>query len=1243
MRLTEIEGLQEAFNIEGPTVWQSVSVESRPVLFAAAWRQGPRKTLIVAGNYERALAWQAKLELCGVPHGAISQLPSGTSSLFDDAAPEHIALSDRLGALRSLAEGGERIVITSPSAALERTLPKDVLLDALVEVKTGEEIDVDRLIRRFVALGYEPTDPVRIPGQFSRRGGILDVFPTGSDLPIRLELFGDEVESIRQFDPNTQRSVGSAPSLRLVPSRETMYVGDTDFREMLASSIEREAPNLEPDAAARLEEIVPMDADALAEKVYFDRLDLYRPYLHPDSGCAIDLLGDDDWLVLDEPLELEAIAQRAEEELSQSLENRAKRGEILAATAGDFILPAEHLASHGCLLALTGMNALPDWMDRLREVEIQAASLEPYRGRADALAQTLKNYLKEGFRIVFTTDQPNRARSVLSGAEIFVRELPLSSPRDEGSDEGKAATGDERGLGGEQDGRSAPPPTLSSSPDKGSRKSKAEPRGDEEGASGAFLAQGNLGGGFVLPNEKLAFVSDAELFGVARLKLPQRRFSEGAPITTVLDLKPGDHVVHINFGIGIFQGLTKRTVDGVEKEFLFIEYQAPDKLFVPADQLDRVQKYLNPSDTDPKLNKLTGGEWQRTLGKAKEEAKAFARDLVRLYAKRKQVDRRPYGPDTPFQDEMEGTFPYVETRSQMTAIVDAKRDLEAPYPMDRLICGDVGFGKTEVAIRVAFKAVQGTRQVAILCPTTILSEQHYRNFEERLGSFGTKLALVNRYTPPQEKKAILKGLENGEVEMVVGTHALLGQGIKFKDLGLVVIDEEQKFGVKQKEMLKELRTEVDVLTLSATPIPRTLSMALMDIRQMSLINDPPPGRLPIRTYVRPYSAEVIREAILREMARGGQVFYVYNRVESIEHIAEKLRKLVPTARIGVGHGQMHEKELEPIMVGFVKGDIDVLLSTTIVENGIDIANANTLIIEGADKLGLSQLYQLRGRVGRSDRQAYAYFLYSGAFDASISAVSVAEAQKQAQSGIKKRMTVSDGAMQRLQALQEFSSLGSGYSLAFRDLQIRGAGEILGAKQSGTMVSVGYELYTQLINEAVATLKNTVDGELPKDQDVKDPLESLAPLPAFEVPVVALLPEGYIRDQAQRLYYYQRMMSSRDPETLGAVQAEMEDRYGRTTIEVSQAFAIMALRMRARDLGIDKLDARGGRLNVQFKDISTVPPRAFSILGTKNKEAYKTKEALIWPFVGSPMPVIERMMNTFAAALEEVEGSRAALR
>ncbi len=1199
--------LSSPLALESSCEWQSVAPEARAFLLAAAYQLHPRKTLIVTANYERALAWHAKLVLAGVPQDLICDLPSGTSALFEDSTPEHIALSDRLGALRALTEDKPWVVLTTPQAVLERTLPKEVLTDAFIDVSPGDEIDPEKLLQQLVNLGYEPQEPVRLPGQFSRRGGIVDIFAAGRELPVRIELFGDEVESIRLFDPNSQRSVGQVHNLKLVPSRETLYtLGDADYKTMLLDSVERESSTLSDEAGRLLEELVTGDAEALDQKQYFDRLELYRPLLHPDSGCALDLLEEGDLLVLDEPLELDSIASRAEEELGQALEGRHNRGEILKSYVVDFMLPPDHLASHAFTLSMSAMNALPDWLSLDKRVDIGATSLEPYRGRAEHLALTLRNWLKEDFILLFSTDQPNRARSVLGQAEIFVRSAPVFE-------------GDSRPS------TPHPPSSVSRAPGKAARQGLRHeeteeggfPETEEGGLSGAFLADGNLGGGFIVTGAKIAVITDAELFGVARLKLPQKRFMEGAPIATVLDLKPGDYVVHIQHGIGIFRGLVKRVEQGVEKEFLFVEYQAPDKLFVPADQLDRIQKYLNPGDVQPKLNKLTGGEWQRTLGKAKEEAKEFARDLVKLYAMRRRVQRKPFPPDTPFQQEMEQTFPWVETPSQHLAIEETKKDLELPWPMDRLVCGDVGFGKTEVAIRAAFKVVQDTRQVAVLCPTTILSEQHFRNFEERLGPFGVRIGLLNRYTHTDVKRSELERLKRGDLDIVIGTHSLLGTGVEFKNLGLTIVDEEQKFGVKQKEMLKKLRTEVDVLTLSATPIPRTLSMALMDIRQMSLINDPPPGRLPIRTFVRPYANEVVREAILRELARGGQVFYVYNRVESIGHIAEKLRNIVPTARIGVAHGQMNEKEIEPIMVGFIKGEIDILLSTTIIESGIDISNVNTLIVEQADRLGLAQLYQLRGRVGRSDRQAYSYLLYNSGRE------------------------LNEGAMQRLQALQEFSTLGSGYSLAFRDLQIRGAGELLGAKQHGAMANVGYELFTQLINEAVAQLKDAVDGA-PAASEIEDPLAQLEPLPTYDVPIEAFLPDSYIKDQAQRLYYYQRMMSCRDEDTLGKVQAEVEDRYGHPTEEVRNAFAIMGLRMRGQSFGIQKLEAKQGRIAVQFKDRGEIPPRVFSIIGHKHRDAYLTRESYVWPFGGNPILAIERMLMAFEAATKQYEEERASL-
>jgi transcription-repair coupling factor (superfamily II helicase) len=1209
-RLADFQPAQHILeSLDSSSEWQSIAPEARPVLLAAAYKKKVRKVMILTSSYDRCLAWQAKLTLCGVPDYAIKQLSSGTSALFEDASPEHIALSDRIGALKALVQDRPSIIIATAAAALERTLPRDILLDAFIDLKPGEDVDPDRLIQQLVNLGYEPQEPVRIPGQFSRRGGIIDIYASGRDLPVRVELFGDEVESIREFDPNTQRSVGNVESLSLAPSRETLYTsGESDYRDLIMDTMEREVAHLGAEEAARLEELVTADAESLSQSIYFDRLDLYRPLLHPDSGCAIDLLEDDALLILDEPLELEAIVARHEEELAQSLQARARRGEILHSPANDFMLPPEHMANHGKTVTMSAMNALPDWLTPGAKVDVNASSLEPYRGRSEAFTHTLKNWLKAGFGVVFATDQPTRAKSVLSQAEIFASdEWGGAGPRDQGP-----GTGDPSGV------------NLFSAtglePESGKlKKKRLKTQDTKHSYTGSFMVTGNLAGGFVMPDLMLAVVSDAELFGVGRLRLPQKRFMEGAPIATVLDLKPGDFVVHIHFGIGIFRGLAKRIIEDVEKEFLYIEYQAPDKLFVPTDQLDRIQKYLNPGDSEPKLNRLTGGEWQRTISRAREDARAFAGDLVKLYAQRKTVRRRPFGADSPWQAEMEATFPWVETPSQLIAIKEAKRDLQQDFPMDRLICGDVGFGKTEVAIRAAFKVAQAERQVAVLCPTTILSEQHHRNFLDRLSSFPVNVALLNRFRSAAEKRDIIAEIKSGKVDIVIGTHALLAKDVEFKDLGLVVVDEEQKFGVKQKEMLKKLRTAVDVLTLSATPIPRTLSMALMDIRQMSLINDPPPGRLPIRTFLRPFSQEVAREAILREMSRGGQVFYVYNRVEGIMHVAEKLRRLVPTARIGVGHGQMTEQELEPVMLGFIKGEIDILLSTTIIENGIDIPNANTLIVENSDRLGLSQLYQLRGRVGRSDRQAYAYLLY--------------------QTG--KELT--PNAMARLQALQEFSSLGSGYSLAFRDLQIRGAGELLGAKQHGAMAAVGYELFTQLINEQVQLLKNSVDGTLPSGiAEPKDPLESLSPLPTLELPVVALIPDSYIRDQAQRLFYYQKMMSARDQSGLSEVSAEIEDRYGHPSDEVKAAFRVMQCRMKMRDLGIEKMDGKGGRLAAVFRDRTATAPRVFSILSKKNRECYLTRDNFIWPFHEDPLNAAERMLSLLGKAVAEVEEERLAL-
>lgn len=1161
--------LKRALDSEAGLSIESICGEARvPLVAAFLVAQPQRDALIVTPSYERALNWQARLALCGIDPDCIHALPSGISSLFEDSPPEVNALSDRMAALRALLSSERSLVIATPTAALERTLPADVLRDSLRTLRVGDSAAPAEIVKSLSRLGYEFGDPVRIVGQFSLRGGILDIYPAGCEAPVRLDFFGDSIESMREFDPGTQRSSRAVPDICLSPVRETVFVHEefsTDWSEILMRAVDQESGALEDEAAERLRDLVSADAVALNARTFFDRLDLYRPFLHPDSGCAVDLLNDDALIVLDDPHELQIFAERNREELSDALNSRHRSGEMLHSVAGDFLVEVERLGHVRHVLALSDAAPTPDWVEASDLFRAEARSLSAHRGRAETLGPSLKNWLHDEFAVTIATDQPTRSRAMLAQIDVFPDEPKVSSALFE---------------------------------------------------VGAHLVNGNLAGGFVDPSAKFALVTDHELFGVGRLKLPQKRFSEGAPISTVLDLKPGDYVVHIHFGIGIFRGLTNRSVEGVEKEFLFIEYQAPDRLYVPADQLDRIQKYLNPGDEKPKLYRLTGGDWKKTVERAREDARVFARQLIKLYAQRKAVARPAYGPDTPWQAEMEATFPWVETPAQIQAIRETKSDLNQPFPMDRLVCGDVGFGKTEVAIRAAFKVAQAGRQVAMLCPTTILSEQHFRNFTERLAPFPLKVDILNRFRSTAERKAILRSLKDGSLDILIGTHALLSKEIEFKDLGMVIVDEEQKFGVKHKEALKDLRISVDVLTLSATPIPRTLSMALMDIRQMSLINDPPPGRLPVRTFVRPYSSDMVRDAILRELARGGQVYYVYNRVEGIYHVAEKLRKLVPHARLAVGHGQMSEKELEPVMIGFIKGEIDVLLSTTIIENGLDIPNANTLIVENADHLGLAQLYQLRGRVGRSDRQAYAYFVY--------------QSHKQ----------LTENAESRMDALQEFSTLGSGYSLAFRDLQIRGAGELLGAKQHGAMAAVGYELFTQIINEEVAYLKAHADGG--DRPHYNDPLEGLTPLPAADLPVTALIPDRYISDQAQRLYYYKQMMSARSIDELRDANDEIADRYGPLPKPTENAFAVMRIRLNARDRFIDKIDGAGGRLSIHFHEDADLSPRIFSLMGKRNRECYLTRDKLVWPYSGDPIVACNAMLETLTACVDEVERQRAML-
>lgn len=1144
---------------QGPLHVASVCPEARPWAVANLWNGGHRRIVVVTANHERALQWQARLALCGVPAASTAVLPSGHGGLFLDSPPESVAVSDRIGALLRLGEG-EAVVIATPQSALERLLPYDVLAASRTTLRPGPADSPTETLERLVRLGYEVNDPVRLPGQAAARGGVLDVFPAGRDRPIRAEWFGDEIESLREFDPMTQRSLGQSPEVVIATGRETVLPADRGpVVAMVEQSLEREAAKLGPEAAERLRALVGGDLRCLKAGAQFDRIDLYRPWFYPDSECVLDLVAEDGLALLDDPFEMGALAERAEEELAEALGKRIERGELLHAAVNDFVVPYQRLG-HGRLVSLNVGTAWPEWLDAGDSTELGAKGIEGYRGQATALTHAIKNWRDADLVVGVATEQPTRASSMLAEVGLF------------------------------------PEPDA------------------EPGA--LVLLEGNPAGGFVCPDAGIALVTDFEVFGVGRLRLAQRKFNEGVPISTVFDLKPGDHVVHIHFGVGVYRGLVVRESDGVAREYLQLDYAPPDKLYVPADQLDRVQKCLSPEDSPPKINRLVGNDWQKTVGKAREEARALARELVRLYAERKAATRPPTGPDTPELVEFEHTFPWAETPSQLEAIESVKRDLEAPFPMDRLVCGDVGFGKTEVALRAAFKVAQSGRQVVVLCPTTILSEQHFRSFAERFTGFPVKLEYLNRFRTAAEKREIVDRVEKGQVDVLIGTHALLSQKLHFHDLGLIIVDEEQKFGVKQKEALRQFRASVDYLSLSATPIPRTLNMALMDIRPISLINDPPPGRLAIRSQVRTFSSEVVREAVLRELARGGQVYYVYNKVEGIHHVAERVRQLVPSARVAVAHGQMHEKEIEPVMLGFVAGEIDVLVSTTIVENGLDIPNANTLIVENCDRFGLSQLYQLRGRVGRSDVQAYSYFLYSGA------------------------KTLTEAAIARLQAVQEFGSLGSGYSLAFRDLQIRGAGELLGAKQSGQMSAVGYDLYTRLIESEVNFLKSFSGNEPPAAY--QDPLEGLEALPPCDLPVEASIPESYVPDEGQRLYWYREATSCRDKAKIGELAGEIEDRYGRMPAPVAKMFEVLSLRLRCAERGVVRVSSKGDTIALHLPDEHGISPRVFSILAER-LGARHDQGRIVVRFEGDPVSAAMSVVEALGQAVQDVEDQRAALR
>lgn len=1148
------------------TEFTGVSGNLLPLLIANALNDNSPLLCVLVADSQRAETLAMDLAGLGVPEAQIVVFPSMLSELFEDTPPDLHLIGSRIESLWKVATGQAKVLIATPQSLLEPTLPADSLREATFTLRRGEMADMEEILRRLVRLGYEREEMVAQRGQFSRRGGILDVFPVHADEPVRVEFFGDEIERIQPFDPDSQRSTGHLSECTITPAREVWWQSANvsgacqRLQDLLEETIQRLIAQNLGRPAEQLRQRIEDDILRLQNRVAFERLEHYIALLHPGVN-ALQYLPPDCLLVVEEPLKQQTHYHQSSRDALDVLSHRVLRGEMLAIESLWETLPFAIPRSEGFPAVMGHILASPRWLafssiptpreviPKLREQELNARALPGYRGHLPALIETVRNWLESRCVVVVATEQPHRVNEILEEHHLFSSAI---------------------------------------SPDA------------EQGA--LTVVHARFSTGFLWEEARLAILTDAELFGASHLRILRRRVHEGIPLSSILDLRPGDYVVHIHQGIGIYRGIVQREVLGVRRDYLLIQYAPPDTLLVPTDQIDRLQKYIGSEDNPPEVHRLGGSEWAMTKRRAKAKARKMAEELIRLYAARESAERPPYSPDTPWQQEMESAFPYEETPDQRRAILEVKRDMEASRkPMDRLICGDVGFGKTEVAIRAAFKAVMDGKQVAVICPTTVLAAQHYNTFRERFAAYPIRVELLNRFRTPKEQKEVVEGLRVGALDVVIGTHRLLSKDVQFHNLGLLVVDEEQRFGVAQKEHLKRLRTQVDVLTLTATPIPRTLHMALGGLRAMSVINDPPFGRLPVRTIVRPYDDDVVREAILRELERGGQVYYVHNRVQSIYHVAQHVQELVPFARIRVAHGQMPDDELEEVMLGFYHHEFDVLVCTTIIENGLDVPNANTLIVERAHRLGLAQLHQLRGRVGRSDRQAYAYFFYRN--DARLD----------------------ERAQQRLNALREFAGLGSGLKLALRDLEIRGAGNLLGAEQHGAMLSVGFELYAQMLAEAIRELRG-------------QPEETFF-LPPVDVPVNVYLPASYIADESQRIFFYKKMTAVRQNKDVEEIEHELRDRFGPLPEVVQNALWLLRLRLQAARIGVAEVKADRQWANVRFASHVRLTPQAVHALAHVYRQHQFTGEGVRVSLANasSPLSAIADMLDLLENALKEPVG------
>jgi transcription-repair coupling factor (superfamily II helicase) len=1091
---------------------------SRAYLLARILQDAGRPLLVVTSTLTEARKFAAELsfflgsdqEEPALPWDPrVLVYPAWETMPFETIPPHPDASGRRIAALFRARHGGAFACVAPLAAVLQRTFPPEVFDRTTLLASVGEELDREVLARRLVEAGYHRVGQVEERGEASLRGGIVDVFPPFYRQPLRIELVGDEVESIRSFDPATQRSTGKLGEAVILPSREVV-AGEEELARALARVRKRcrELGLTLSKTAEVLEPLRSSTSSALRE--------LFLPYFYERVLPVWEHFPQETLLVLDEAEKVDERAGELFDEIRVGYRRAADRGQPSPA-------PEEIYLSEDEWLAFRSKAG------RLELEESEAARSEP--GATFSFATTSNRDISEALR-------QKRGSEKLLGP--LVAEIESSRAR------GQSVYLVARSPGSAQRIRDL---LAAYELETGAPIREGRPWGGSPSPGSLALCLGHLERGFRFPAQGLVVLTEAEILGE---KVRRPRFEKrGAFRSSLSELGPGDPVVHADFGIGLYRGLVRLDVQGEVGDYLHLEYAEGDRLYLPVTRIGLVKRYSAPAEETPRLDKLGGKTWEKVRGKALEGIERMAHDLLELYARRQLAERPAYSSSDLAYREFEATFPYEETPDQAAAIDDVLRDLGSRRPMDRLICGDVGYGKTEVAIRAAMLAVLDGRQVAVLVPTTVLAAQHFQNFSRRFEGYPIEVEMLSRFVSPADQKQVSEKVSEGKVDILVGTHRLLQRDVRFKNLGLIVVDEEHRFGVSQKERLKKLRSQVDVLTLSATPIPRTLHMGFAGVRDLSIIETPPADRLAVRTLLSRFDDDVLREALRRELNRGGQVYFVHNRVQSIASVAEHVRQLVPDARVAIGHGQMREDELEKVMKDFVQGEIQILVCTAIIESGLDIPRANTIIINRADQFGLADLYQLRGRVGRSNLRAYAYLLVPGETE------------------------VTEDARKRLQALQEFTDLGAGFKIATHDLEIRGAGELLGKAQSGHIAAIGFDLYAELLEDAVRRLKGE-GGEK-------------APEPDIHLRVPAHFPAEFIDDPKQRLVLYEKLTRAENEADVDDIRYEVIDRYGPLPPQVENLLAVMKIRRLLVDLRAEGLDYNGRDLIVSFSETSAVDP------------------------------------------------------